>query len=745
MNRVPLPAPVRGAPPPAGRGTLAGRLLVLLALWAGAPPGARAEDGPPVLVEGVAQAAELAAGALAWTGRVEVPAEATALHVVAAADQDVDLFLEHGRPLEGAFEGEADWSSRGERQAAVVSVTREDEPSLSDGVWYVHVVPVGGRDRPAHLEVVAFVDRPGGPRTLLPGLEEAHDVELPAAGPQVRTFLPATAAGLVLRWEGLAEDRLRYEARGPKDAVRAGRALERLVLDRAESPAGTWLLTITAEEGDLPERVRAEVLWREGTAPAPPEDHLPVVRPGASVVLTLGGPTGPRSQMVRIPVAAGTAGFQVEAANDAGADVDMYVRRGRPLALGDQDADYFALTCSTHERVLVGGARPLAEGTYYCEVVLVTGEGPVPVRLRVRAYPPRAGRGTWGEREPGPIGPGAWVRGRVRSCLAGLHWYAVEVPAGARSLHALLLDATAPLDLVLARRTDGSIMQRALTPRVDERLDVLFRPPPEGPRHFLLGVMNRNPYEEVVDYRIAIAFDAPPELPSDLLWPPVMDTTRASPRTRAAAATVELTIQDGSGGSGTCVSPRGHILTCRHVLELDQEGGPIQREGVLVAFPRRIDAVPVQSYLARVLYDDRERDLALLEVAEDIFGRPPPADLALPWLALGRSEDLEIGEAVWVLGYPSEGSEASRTPVILTCGSVAGFESRAGRRTWIKTDAWIGLGHSGGSLVNGRFELVGVPAATLGPHESLGLAVPVEQVPEAWTRVVVGAHPAASR
>ena len=49
--------------------------------------------------------------------------------------------------------------------------------------------------------------------------------------------------------------------------------------------------------------------------------------------------------------------------------------------------------------------------------------------------------------------------------------------------------------------------------------------------------------------------------------------------------------------------------------------------------------------------------------------------------------------------------------MILTRGSIAGLEAVGGAPRWIKTDAWIGLGHSGGSLLDSGMRLVGVPAA----------------------------------
>ncbi len=551
--------------------------------------------------------------------------------------------------------------------------------------------------------------------------------------PEVRTFLPSLATNLRLSIDGIERPGVRYRIDGPRSYRRVGPASGALVLTRPEAPGGTYIVDFSSQRrGSLPATIRVEAGWTSSVSSAPSSDPQPLVLPGTDLALTLGG-AGPTSRTVRIPVPEATGGIEIEAQTPRGADVDLYVRRGGPLQAGDEDADYFALSNAPTERIYLGGIAGLAAGVYWCEIVLVEGQGPIKVNLRVRRFPRGSQqRGTWGAEAPPPLVPDRWVRGRVASTHGGVTWYAIDVPAGARSFHATLLESSAPLDLVFARRTDGSIMRRALSARVDERIDHVFRTPPDSRRLFLLGVMNRNALEEVVDYRVAFSINRPPEPPDGLSWPPMLNWQGRSPVVRAAAATVELTVADNAGGSGTCVTPRGRILTCRHVLEVEGGKGDIQRDRILVAFPSALDRPPVQSFYARVTYEDARKDLALLEITTDIFGRPLPKDLTLPWIPLGDSGALELGDPVMVFGYPSQGSERSRTPVILTRGSIAGLEAVGGAPRWLKTDAWIGLGHSGGSLVDAGMRLVGIPAATLGRRQVLGLAVPVSLIPAQW-------------
>jgi serine protease Do len=141
-------------------------------------------------------------------------------------------------------------------------------------------------------------------------------------------------------------------------------------------------------------------------------------------------------------------------------------------------------------------------------------------------------------------------------------------------------------------------------------------------------------------------------------------------------------------------------------------------------------------FLARIVDSDETTDLALLELTGDVYGRPLPTSLRLPYVRLGDSSKLSLGEHVTVFGYPEAGSEHCRTGVIVSRGIVAGLEADRQGPVWVKTDAWIANGHSGGALVDSEGRLVGIPTATLGDRRSLGLVRPVSRVPERWKAMI---------
>ncbi|HFD40677.1 MAG TPA: serine protease, partial [Anaerolineae bacterium] len=156
-------------------------------------------------------------------------------------------------------------------------------------------------------------------------------------------------------------------------------------------------------------------------------------------------------------------------------------------------------------------------------------------------------------------------------------------------------------------------------------------------------------------------------------------------------------------GSGTIISPDGLILTNCHVADpvlygmSPDELPPI--DYLSVALTVRSDQPPQVAYLAEVLAADPYLDLAVLRINRKLDGRPVNAgDLNLPYVPLGDSDSVEVGDEVNIFGYPGIGGET----VTFTKGVVAGFSLDAAveGRAWIKTDATIAGGNSGGTAVD---------------------------------------------
>lgn len=180
---------------------------------------------------------------------------------------------------------------------------------------------------------------------------------------------------------------------------------------------------------------------------------------------------------------------------------------------------------------------------------------------------------------------------------------------------------------------------------------------------------------------------------------------------------IYATVEDTQGGltplwwgSGTIVDPQGLILTNCHVAYPVAMGASkdYEYDVLVVALTISSDEPARPTYLAEVAAYDPFLDLAVIRVTHDLDGSPVDAKgLDLPYTELGDSDTLEVGDQLNIFGYPGIGGET----ITFTSGNVSGFTREAGidGRAWIKTDATIAGGNSGGTAVDEDGLLVGVP------------------------------------
>jgi S1-C subfamily serine protease len=230
------------------------------------------------------------------------------------------------------------------------------------------------------------------------------------------------------------------------------------------------------------------------------------------------------------------------------------------------------------------------------------------------------------------------------------------------------------------------------------------------------------------------------------------DTTNDSLTTQqieeiSRASVQIIAAQEGAGGlepmwsgSGTIISPDGQILTNCHVAC----GAPV----LIISLTTSPDNPPEPTYIAEITNYNEDLDLALLRLTSDIDGNPVSSP-GLPYLEVGNSDELHLGDKIYIFGYPGVGGDT----ITFTTGSVSGFESAdvgggQQQRVNIKTDAGIASGNSGGTAVDLSGRLVAVPTAvnpdvreglTLG---AIGVLRPVNLLE--IVRQTVGAPPADS-
>ncbi len=162
-------------------------------------------------------------------------------------------------------------------------------------------------------------------------------------------------------------------------------------------------------------------------------------------------------------------------------------------------------------------------------------------------------------------------------------------------------------------------------------------------------------------------------------------------------------------GSGTLISAEGLILTNAHVASPASQGDTQDEPDALaVAVIEAEDKAPVFSYLAEVKAVDGWLDLAVIQIVSTVDGAEVnPRDLNLPFVPVGDSDGVRIGDKLYIFGYPAIGGDT----ITFTSGSVSGFtaEGEIGDRAWIKTDATISGGNSGGLGADSGGRIIGVP------------------------------------
>ncbi len=232
---------------------------------------------------------------------------------------------------------------------------------------------------------------------------------------------------------------------------------------------------------------------------------------------------------------------------------------------------------------------------------------------------------------------------------------------------------------------------------------------------------------------------SPPGTPPEGLTPDQIEGISRAAVQIAAAQQTAGGLEPIWTGSGTIISPTGEILTNCHVAC----GAPV----LVILMTTDPDQPPEPSFIAEVTHYNEELDLALIQVRTDMNGNPvSPTDL--PFLEIGDSDSLRLGDRVYIFGYPGVGGDT----ITFTTGSVSGFESATvngvNQRVVIKTDADIAGGNSGGTAVDLYGRLVAVPTAvnpdvrqgvTLG---GIGMLTPVNLV--SVVRQTAGAPPVSS-
>ncbi len=166
----------------------------------------------------------------------------------------------------------------------------------------------------------------------------------------------------------------------------------------------------------------------------------------------------------------------------------------------------------------------------------------------------------------------------------------------------------------------------------------------------------------------------------------------------------------GGTGSGFIISPDGYMLTNHHVVT-----------GADKITVRLQVADKEKDYEAKLIGSDSKTDIALLKIKREGNDTTP-----FPYIPMGDSKQVEVGEWVIAIGNPFGLSHTVTTGIV----SAKGRDIGAGPYDeFIQTDASINPGNSGGPLLNMKGEVIGINTAIIsgnaGGNVGIGFAIPI--------------------
>jgi serine protease Do len=154
-----------------------------------------------------------------------------------------------------------------------------------------------------------------------------------------------------------------------------------------------------------------------------------------------------------------------------------------------------------------------------------------------------------------------------------------------------------------------------------------------------------------------------------------------------------------SVGSGFIIDKSGYVVTNNHVIE--------NADKIVV----KLD--DDNEFDAEVVGRDPNTDIALLKIE---------SDEALPFIKMGDSNKLKIGQWVVAIGSPFGLERTVTAGIVSAKGRVIGSGPYD---DFIQTDASINPGNSGGPLLNMDGEVVGINTAIIASATGIGFAIPI--------------------
>ena len=413
------------------------------------------------------------------------------------------------------------------------------------------------------------------------------------------------------------------------------------------------------------------------------------------------------------------------------ADLDLFMKKGEEIR-DYKDVDAFSEAEDYNEVLFLTrfSNPPLESGRYFIDVTYQRSGFPEAGGKRIDVVPYSLTYEVLRAEPAAELVPGKIYSSELVPEEGMFQVLELDVPEKVDNLRIDVFDTTGDIDLFLRKGKpplgydDAEYIGESLLG--NEQL--LIQDHPSGsvpPGTYYILVIDQLVDGKASPFSVVASFSSKP--PASLKSIPYLPEP-VSDLDRAIISTVEVIAEAGKG-SGCLVSPDGLILTNWHVVE--GFSGDVS-EDIYIAMNFSTEEPPKELFKAEVLETDRERDFALLRITSGLYDQRLPGRYRFPYFLLAYPGDVEIGQPISIIGYPSIGGTGSRVSVSLTRGIISGFE-RGRYGTVYKTDGKIIGGSSGGAACNAYYELIGLPTIIISEDTgNMGFIYPVGMLPQGW-------------
>lgn len=226
-----------------------------------------------------------------------------------------------------------------------------------------------------------------------------------------------------------------------------------------------------------------------------------------------------------------------------------------------------------------------------------------------------------------------------------------------------------------------------------------------------LFVPNKN-IEAAQDTLIADAFnivssetDDDNEVITDVSDLPKADAHKAIVKIKSYTLNGDNELSLFSTGSGVIIDAEGTVLTNHHVAIVEDDFDKTEKESsYIICLTEDIANEPKCEYTGKLIASDKDLDIALLKIetinnysSQDTFSH----------LNLNTSDLTSVNDEVTALGYPSIGGDT----ITITRGVVSGKEDKH-NKSWLKTDAVMSYGSSGGAAIDSNAGIIGITSSS---------------------------------